>query len=339
MNPIYPFRSLLLISLPAVCLLLFSGAGNRTGHFFQPQQTAPNDSIPAYFLSGECGTVVSPEQVAAFDAMQRDIDAFTEEFLEKSGQMAMVTIPIKAHIIRRSNGTGGLTLSAWYAALQNLNTLFQPGNLQFAECGPPNIINSDTYFDFHSSEESELHGTYGVTNVLNVYIPGGQLVTSWAGGVCGYAQVPWLSAPDLMLVSSGCMTPDNNTFAHEVGHYLGLHHTHGISPSCGPITDELVNGSNCNTSGDRVCDTPADPGLRGPNCNILLVDTLCNYTGTLTDANGHFFMPNTRNIMSYSRHHCMDQFSPGQLARMNFYATTPPAAIWCVRPAATLKLL
>lgn len=325
MNPIYHLRPLLmLIALSSACLLLFSGAGNRTGNLFQPQQSPATDSIPAYFLSGECGTVVSPEQVAAFDAMQRDIDAFTEEFLEKSGQMAMVTIPIKAHIIRRSNGTGGLTLSAWYAALQNLNMLFQPGNLQFAECGPPNVINSDVYFDFHGSEEAALHNTYGVANVMNVYIPGGELLTSSGTGACGYANYPWAGAPNLMLVASSCMT-SGNTFAHEVGHYLGLYHTHGPIASCGPLTDELVNGSNCATAGDRVCDTPADPGLRtGSNCENSHVNANCIYTGTATDANGQMFMPNTRNIMSYSRHECRDHFSTQQLARMYFYATTAP---------------
>ncbi len=325
MNPIYPLRSLLLIALPLSGLLMFRSAGNSAGNNPQPQQTPATDSLPAYFLTGECGTVVSPEQLAAFDAMQRDIDAFTEEFLEKSGQMAMVTIPIKAHIIRRSNGTGGLSLSEWYAALDNLNTIYLEGNLHFEECGLPNIINSDTYFDFHGNQQSAIHTTYGIPNVLNVYIPGGGLLTSSGAGACGYAHLPWSGAPDLILVASSCMGSDNNTFAHEVGHYLGLYHTHGVAPSCGPLTDELVNGSNCATSGDRVCDTPADPGLRtGSNCENFWVNTNCVYIGTATDANGQTFMPNTRNIMSYSRHYCVDHFSPQQLARMYFYATTPP---------------
>ena len=41
---------------------------------------------------------------------------------------------------------------------------------------------------------------------------------------------------------------------HEFGHYFGLEHTfttkYGI---------ELPDGSNCETAGDRICDTPADP--------------------------------------------------------------------------------
>jgi hypothetical protein len=335
MNLNYHLRTLLFISSPALCFLLLIGAADRAGSHPQYDQSGEglaNDSIPAYFLSGECGTVVSPEQVAVSDSLQKDVDAFTQRFLEQPDRMMTVTIPIKAHIIRRSDGTGGLSLSEWYAALQNLNTLFEPGNLHFEECGPPNIIHSDDYFDFHGNQQSALHSTYGLADVMNVYIPGGDLLTSSGAGACGYAFLPWGGGPNLMLVASSCMN-SGNTFAHEVGHYLGLYHTHGIAPSCGPLTDELVNGSNCATAGDRVCDTPADPGLRtGSNCENFWVNNDCVYIGTATDANGQQFMPNTGNIMSYSRHQCRDHFSPAQLARMYFYATTPPRSFHVCTP-------
>jgi len=309
-----------------ICQFLFGQTENRPHNLsvWNPSETLrTNDLVPDQHPGG-CGTITSPELVASLDSLQSEIDFFTAEFMEKSGQMTMVTIPIKAHIIRRSDGTGGLSLSEWYAALDNLNAIYQEGNLNFVECGAPNIIQSDVYFDFHGSEEFALHNTYGVTKVLNVYIPGGELLTSTGTEVCGYANYPWAGSPDLVLVASNCMTI-SNSFAHEVGHYLGLYHTHGITQSCGPITDELVNGNNCNTSGDRICDTPADPGLRtGSDCENFWVDPNCIYIGTVTDANGQMFMPNTANIMSYSRYYCVDHLSPGQLARAYFYATTPP---------------
>ena len=68
---------------------------------------------------------------------------------------------------------------------------------------------------------------------------------------------------------------NGSTIIHEFGHYFSLFHTHG--PTNSAITTELVDGSNCTTSGDELCDTPADPNLSG---NV----TNCLYTGGLFDA-------------------------------------------------------
>lgn len=96
---------------------------------------------------------------------------------------------------------------------------------------------------------------------------------------------------------------------------LSLPHTH--ANMAGPVgTDELVNGSNCATAGDFICDTPADPILSAVPGRV---DSLCNYTDTVyTDANGDLFQPDTRNIMSYAPYSCYNQFSPQQLDQVRF---------------------
>ena len=73
---------------------------------------------------------------------------------------------------------------------------------------------------------------------------------------------------------------------------MGLYHTHQTSR----FGYELVSGSNCDTAGDLICDTPADPGLSSSN-----VDTTCKYKGTSRDPDGNTYNPDTRNVMSYSR--------------------------------------
>ena len=78
-----------------------------------------------------------------------------------------------------------------------------------------------------------------------------------------------------------------HVISHEMGHDLNLFHTHhGTFDTNGENGNdpyhckELVNGSNSDTCGDYIEDTPADPNLSGK------VNNYCMYTGTDTDALG-----------------------------------------------------
>lgn len=98
------------------------------------------------------------------------------------------------------------------------------------------------------------------------------------------------------------------TFVHELGHVLGLLHTHDST-----YGNELVDGSNCSESGDLICDTPADPGIGGSAVDLQT----CTYIGTAQDANGELYTPQVKNIMSYSR--CpRTLFTPGQINVMHY---------------------
>lgn len=139
--------------------------------------------------------------------------------------------------------------------------------------------------------------------------------------VGGLATYPSPGSPDMILLVSQFFTPTSTdhdrgaVLAHELGHVFSLDHT--FPNMAGPVaTDELVDGSNCSTAGDFICDTPADPGLTAvPN----RVDSLCNYTDTIyTDANGDLFQPDTRNIMSFAPYPCYDHFSTQQLLQMRY---------------------
>ena len=89
------------------------------------------------------------------------------------------------------------------------------------------------------------------------------------------------------------------TLTHELGHFFNLYHTF---QSCGT--------SNCATTGDRVCDTPAadtpwfdcgDPGIVSTNCNTIQL---------------------TMNYMDYVQDVCMYMFTAGQATRMMAWYNT-----------------
>ena len=213
-------------------------------------------------------------------------------------------VPIQIHIIRKSDGKGGLQLQSLKEELDKINELFSPAKIQFYLSGPVNYIDNDKYYNFNQADESVVANDYDVENVINIYFAY-DLRTKSGSQICGYSYMP--SGKDRIFINNGCLS-QGATFAHELGHYFSLYHTHGSS-----FTDkELADGSNCQDGGDEICDTPADPNLNGA------VDSKCNYTGGKVDMNGNPYHPDTKNIMSYSYNGCKQYFTNGQYERMLF---------------------
>ena len=226
-----------------------------------------------------------------------------------------ILLPLSIHIIQHEFGFGGLNTTILYNAVDTMNAQYAFMDIEFFICGDIEYINDTELWDFRDNEENQLT-PYLVPNTINVFFVR-TLESSSGDPLCGYAYFPW--AGDLVMMQNGC-TADGATFAHELGHYLGLYHTHAFG--------ELVDRSNCSFAGDRCCDTPADPYL-GPNN----VDFDCNYTGTETDANGDFYMPMVSNLMSYAPSECAYEFTEDQKSRVRYYATTSRDYLMCAAPA------
>ncbi|WP_204346557.1 zinc-dependent metalloprotease [Psychroserpens algicola] len=259
----------------------------------------------------ECGTIMSPESQAIFNELLPQIQQYEQEYFQlanaRRASTALTSVPIKAHIVRPSAGFGGLTIPQLNDAIATMNSYFANAYLEFFLCEGINYIDSDDYFNYTLDQEAAL--TNGnVDNVINIYFVN-SITTSEGGGLCGYAYFP--GGPETILMANGCTT-NGSTLTHEMGHFFFLSHTHGNVN--GSLTEELVDGSNCQTTGDFICDTAADPQLSNSKVN-----TSCEYIATEFDANGQLFNPNPRNIMSYSRQSCRNELSPQQYARI--YAT------------------
>lgn len=260
-----------------------------------------------------CGTMSTTESQQFYQNNRSIIKQYEQQYFDMVSSDSRATaanvtsLPIKAHIIRTSAGTGGLTFNELTDAIDNLNSFYSNAFIEFFLCDGINYIDDDTYYTYDTSEETALTAPNNVPGLINIYFTDD--ISSASGPLCGYAYFP--GGPDTILMANNCTT-SGNTLAHEVGHFFALAHTHG--PVNGQLTSELVDGSNCDTDGDQICDTAADPQLSNANVNPA-----CLYTGNTVDANGDTFVPDPANIMSYSRRSCRNLFSPQQYARI--YAT------------------
>ena len=236
---------------------------------------------------------------------QKFMETFENNYLNRppTAGSCINDIPMKVHIIRRSNGTGGLTTSELNTAMTTLNLRYEAACMAFYVCGSINYIDDDQYYDFNSADEPALTAANNVEDAINIYYANS--VGNGSVFYCGYAYYP--GNADVILMANSCAN-NGSTLPHEVGHFYGLPHTHNGG-------NELVNGSNCTTAGDGFCDTPADPNLSGE------VNSSCVYTGTATDANGDTYVPDPTNIMSYSRKLCRTFFSTEQLAEIVYNNT------------------
>ncbi len=280
---------------------------------------------PAKLWPQTCKTVISESQWE--QELQRVRSGFSYPLLSQESS-TRYDLPIAFHIIRMSDGTGpeGLCdgappdtlphpgmfrLGQIDTALADLNYMFAQVGWTFSQYGPIDYIDDD---DFYCMQVSGL-GIHDIKHVnpvreaINVYIS----PNTGIGGESLYSNV----SQAIIVDASEVGVPENpSTLAHEIGHYLSLLHTHtlrGFWP--GPYTYECPDGSNCETQGDLICDTPADPNLSGR------MGENCEYDGSgypPPSCDNTPYNPQTNNLMSYSSRTCRDYFSPQQISKMTF---------------------
>jgi hypothetical protein len=265
-------------------------------------------------IEASCNYKTTNETLAYFNKLKPQLKSFELQFLSskgsknKSSSTSKNYIPIKIHVIRTSHGTGGISEYELEEAINNLNALFANAFMEFTICDDINYIDSDSFYQFSLNKENALVNENYKKGVLNIYFSD-IIINNSDENICGYTYNK--DDYDIIVIQNDCAT-NGSSLAHEVGHYFSLIHTHGSDNN--QLTQELVNGSNCAETGDQICDTPADPKL-----TIKNVNNFCRYIGNETDANGALYVPDTKNIMSYSMKGCRSHFSNEQLARMYAY--------------------
>jgi hypothetical protein len=249
-------------------------------------------------VTRECGTVLSPAQIAAERA--RQASGYTEIVPQVNRPYR---VPLAIHIVRLDDGTGGFALDNVAVAIEDLNTIWTQVGVQFYQRGGVDFINSTYHSNVPDSQarRDELRRVNPVTNTINVWF-------TQLDELCGQSTFTG-DLPQGILMNNACAGAGNSptTFAHEVGHYFDLYHTHetGFGVEC-------PSAENCSDTGDLFCSTPADPELDYEND----VTSACVWTGSALNPskcnNPGTYDPPTRNVMSYSRRTCRTQFTSQQ---------------------------
>jgi hypothetical protein len=250
------------------------------------------------FISFITTSSIFSQQIGEIWQCQTSQSLKSAELLSGSYDLNAKVVDIFVHIIRNNNGTDGLTNNQVDNTLNQLRFDYEGRNVFFNEVGRE-FIDNDFFFDgITDISYPVLVSTNNHNNAIDIYFLSPDDFYARSNGIPGRE------------LAIGGAFQGTSVISHEMGHCLGLFHTHsGRGCNDNANCSENINGSNCNTCGDLICDTPADPCLSGN------VDIFCNYIGDPA------FAPLVDNLMSYSPPLCLENLTNGQNERVHNYIT------------------
>lgn len=244
---------------------------------------------------------------------------FSQSYRERGTTLTCVdrTFSVHAHLVTDSLGSTGITSQVIQDALNFTNSLFEPICIQFELCDLDVLPNYR--FDTLSRQEEfpELLSKYNDEFRINIFFVS-LIRDQFIPDQWGFTTRNGIN----LYENGGIAIVKNDIFRalpHEMGHFFGLFNTYEGG-------DELVNGSNCLTAGDRICDTPADPYVQGTSADSYLNDN-CVFISELVDRNNDDYLPDVCNVMSYYEG-CGIFFSSEQLETMAQNYLNGPKLMW-----------
>ena len=260
-------------------------------------------------------------------------------------------IPIKVWVYHNDGGMGdrdALPIADVFDLIEGVNTEFAnnaTGIRFYLKCDIAHVFSTALNTIDSDSEYDQMVNTYHEPKALNWHLIRGSSIFG------GRARFPWKSNNFRFasVFGGGLSQGEILTTVHEIGHTLGLLHTHENTRGSGNFNGDAGNcyqesvsrtrengfgcfgtlgKDKCGINGDAICDTDAAPNREGGGSGaqtgweIMDLDnsTNCDYVGGGTDNWGASWTPPTTNYMSYLEFRtCRSTFSAGQIGVMHSY--------------------
>lgn len=234
-------------------------------------------------------------------------------------------IPLRIGIIQEDSSEIEIEELVVRRAIDNLNKSFTGSNFVFYIERTDVIISelkledlSESLYDPYNAFSDE----YDEPNLLSIYIFDHRNefcnITSTSIScerTGGFSYV--LSERTNNIIMSRFDISNVKVLAHEMGHFWGLYHTFEETQ----FGKDNFGQATCHLHGDRICDTPPDPG---PIFEVYVNYVTCEFL-KLKNEKGFAYKPHIENYMSYYKPCYLKKFSftQGQIMVMKMAATLP----------------